>query len=94
MTLDAKPDDRLLDCCIIRRRPKLEVLRMLPRAVRGAHDRHPAVSIEQTTQVQLDAEPSLWLWAAGERVARTPTTIRMVPQAFWILGGRAGEQAT
>ena len=82
---DARPDDGRLDLCLVRRMPKLEVLRMLPRALAGSHLGHPAVAYHRIRQVQLAADRSVGVWADGEFVARPPVTITAVPQALRVM---------
>lgn len=82
---DARPDDGCLDLCLVRRLPKWEVLRMLPRALAGSHVGHPAVAYHRVRQVQLAADRNVGVWADGEFVARPPVTITVVPQALRVM---------
>ena len=82
---DARPDDGRLDLCLVRRMPKREVLRMLPRAIAGSHVGHPAVAYHQIRQVQLAADRNVGVWADGEFIARPPVTITVVPRALRVM---------
>ena len=85
ITPAALPDDGQFDVCIVRQVSKLEVLRVLPRTFSGNHVTHPAVRIEQTSQLRIDTERPLWIWADGERLAQTPMTVEIVPGALQVL---------
>ncbi|MCY3912643.1 MAG: diacylglycerol kinase family lipid kinase [Chloroflexi bacterium] len=82
---DARPDDGRLDLCLVRRMPKWEILRMLPRALAGSHVGHPAVAYHRIRQVQLAANRKVGVWADGEFVAHPPVTITVVPQALRVM---------
>ena len=78
-------DDGLLDVCLVRAVPRLEVLRMIPRTFNGGHVGHPAVSIQQTRRLEIESSEPLWLWADGEPMTQTPATIEVVPHALSVL---------
>jgi len=85
ITPDARPDDGRLDLCLVRRMPKWEILRMLPRAISGSHVGHPAVAYHRVRQVQLAADRNVGVWGDGEFMARPPVTITVVPQALRVM---------
>ena len=85
VTPSAVVDDGLLDLCLWRPTPRLEVLRMMPKTFKGAHVGHPAVTMHRTRRLEIEADEPLWLWADGERVTHTPATIEVVPRALSVL---------
>jgi len=85
ITPAALVDDGWLDVCIVRAVPRLEVLRMLPKVFSGRHVGHWAVSMELTQRLKIESREPLTLWADGERVAKTPTSIEVVPQAISVV---------
>ena len=85
VTPSASVDDGLLDVCLIRPVPRLEVLRMIPKTFRGRHVDHPAVSMYRTRRLEIDSREPLWLWADGESITQTPATIEIVPGGLSVL---------
>ncbi len=82
---DASLDDGVLDICLVRPASKLDILRMMPKTFNGGHVDHPAVSMERTRRLEIEAERTLWVWADGERLGQTPATIEVVPKALKVL---------
>ena len=85
VTPSAVVDDGLLDLCLVRPVPRLELLRMMPKTFYGGHVDHPAVSMHQTRRLEIDSREPLWLWADGEPITQTPATIEVVPGALSVL---------
>lgn len=85
ITPGAKPDDGVLDVCMVRIASKLEILRMIPSTFGGGHVRHPAVSLERTHRLEIESGGPLWVWADGERLGQTPATIEVVPGALRVM---------
>ena len=85
ITPDARPDDGVLDLCLVRIASKLEVLRMIPGTFKGRHVDHPAVTMARTRRLEIESEQPLWVWADGERLGKTPTTIEVVPGALRVM---------
>ena len=94
VTPSAIVDDGLLDICLVRPVPRLDVLRMTPKTFYGGHVNHPAVSMYQTRRLEIDSREPLWLWADGEPITQTPATIEVVPGALSVLVPPPLEQAT
>jgi diacylglycerol kinase (ATP) len=82
VTPSALLDDGLLDVCFVRPITRMTFLRMLPKAFSGTHVNHPAVTMEVTKKLEIKSSETLWLWADGEQIAHTPTTIRVVHHAI------------
>jgi diacylglycerol kinase (ATP) len=69
---DARPDDGLLDVCVVKDLSRLEVLRLLPRLYKGKHVGHPAVEVVRCESVSADASVRVLLQADGELVGALP----------------------
>lgn len=78
-------EDGLLDVCLVRPVSKLTFLRMVPKAFSGKHINHPAVTMALTRSLEIESKEPLWVWADGERITQTPTTIQVVPHAISVL---------
>ena len=50
---DARPDDGLLDLCVVHELPLHRILRVVPRVLRGTHTRQPGVSMNRGSAVRL-----------------------------------------
>lgn len=73
ITPDAKLDDGLLDVLVLGRVSKLDFVRTLPKARKGEHVHHPAVTIKRARTVTIDS-PGVVAYADGERVGPLPVT--------------------
>jgi diacylglycerol kinase (ATP) len=83
--------DGLFHVCLIEEVGKLEVLRMLPRVMRGTHVRHPAVKIVATRALEIETpEEPLWICADGETLGQTPCRFEIRPGALNILVRESG----
>lgn len=63
---DAVPDDGLLDLCIVDALPRLQILRLLPKAMKGTHRGEPAVELTRSTRLVVESTAPLPLHADGE----------------------------
>ena len=86
-------DDGWLNLCLVRSAPRWDVLRMIPRVFSGGHVKHPAVSMEAIRRLEVSSPQPLWVWADGEPVTRTPTTVEVVPKAISVLVPEAAVEA-
>lgn len=59
-------DDGLLDLCIVDAIPRLEILRLLPKAMKGTHDGEPAVELTRSTRLVVESADPLPVHADGE----------------------------
>lgn len=82
ITPSAKPNDGLLDVCIVRKISKFEILKVLPKVFSGKHVTHPSVSIENIKSITVDSKTPMWIWADGERIMTVPATIKVEPSAI------------
>lgn len=85
VTPSALLDDGLLDVCLVRPITRRTFLRMLPKAFKGTHVNHSAVTMEVTKNLEIKSSETLWLWADGEQIAHTPANIRVVHHAIPML---------
>lgn len=65
---------------------RLSVLTTLPKVFSGRHLDHPLVEVFDAEEVRIEADRPLAVQADGEIVARTPTTLRLVPMALRVIG--------
>jgi YegS/Rv2252/BmrU family lipid kinase len=63
---EAQPDDGLLDLCIAREVPQLQILRLIPRFMNGSHVSHEAVTMARTRRVTISSPDSLVAHMDGE----------------------------
>ena len=82
---DADPTDGLLDLCVIDRVTRLRAITLIPALLAGRHGRCPAVHFLRARNLTIESRHPLELWADGERIARTPATIEVVPAALRVL---------
>jgi YegS/Rv2252/BmrU family lipid kinase len=82
---DADLTDGLLDVVFYGNASKLRFLRGLTRVFRGTHLRDPIVQLLHTHEVRVDAERSFRIYADGEPIGATPSTIRAVPRGLRVL---------
>ncbi len=69
LTPEASVRDGLLDICLVEHVPRLEVMRVVPRALRGTHVTHPAVHMFRTRRLRVALEHPMPVHADGELVA-------------------------
>lgn len=77
--------DGLLHMCLIRAAPKITILLLFPTVFFGWHRFHSAVSSHPVTSVKVSSPQQLWLYADGERMRPTPTTISVMPKALCVI---------
>ena len=89
----ARIDDGLLNLCIVRQIPRLQVLKVLPKVFYGQHISHPKVSQETFSNMSValvsTGKPEhlrIWVWADGERAAllsaEVETTFEVIANAI------------
>jgi YegS/Rv2252/BmrU family lipid kinase len=81
----AELDDGLLDVVLIAAHPRHRFLVTLPKVFSGAHVDLPAVSILRGRELHVDADRPFTVYADGDPIGATPTTIRVVPHAVRVL---------
>lgn len=66
ITPDAQPDDGVLDLCIADALPRWQILRLLPKVMRGTHRDEPAVYLTRSTRLLIESADPLPAHADGE----------------------------
>ena len=83
----ARPDDGLLDICLVGDAGRLELLRAFPKVRTGAHVDHPKVTMLQASEVQVEAlEADSTIRADGESFGSLPITITVQSGALLVAG--------
>jgi lipid kinase, YegS/Rv2252/BmrU family len=75
----ARPDDGLLDLCLVGRCTKGELLKTLPKAYTGKHGDCRFVTFERGTSFEFSSEILLPVCADGEFIGHTPVAITLEP---------------
>ena len=84
---DARPDDGLLDLCLVGDVGRLALLRAFPKVRTGAHLDHPAVTVLRVAELSvemLDGDPTVR--ADGEPFGVLPATFRVRTGALLVAG--------
>ncbi len=84
---DAEFDDGLFDILILHQISIPAFLKVFPRVFRGTHVRHPRVEILRGRRVRLEAD-GIVAQADGERFARLPIEVEVVPGALRVVAPR------
>lgn len=66
ITPHAAPDDGLLDVCLVDAIPRLEIVRLLPKAMTGKHEGEPAVHMLRSRRICVESPDPLPVHADGE----------------------------
>lgn len=85
VTPDAKPDDGLLDICILPSRSKADYFRFAMLGLLGWHMHHPEVVVTQIRYAHIVSNPPVPTQMDGELAPPTPVTVKVVPRAVPIL---------
>jgi len=75
---NAVPDDGLLDLCIVDALPRLQILRLLPKAMEGTHHGEPAVELARSTRLVVESSAPLPLHADGEILGNDALRVEIV----------------
>ena len=85
VTPRATLDDGLLDICVVSKMNKLKLLCWVPTIFFGEHLRLKEVEYFQATQLRIDAERKLDLYADGDCAAQTPVEIGLIRQGLRVI---------
>ncbi len=77
---DADPHDGRFQVTVVAKVGKLTLLRIFPKVFSGHHVRHPAVSVYDSSRVEILAD-GVSCWADGERIGELPVALRTLPGA-------------
>ncbi len=81
----ARPDDGLLDACIVNGMGKLELLYTFPRVFRGRHIYHTGIETLRGREIVVSADRPSEIYADGERIGPLPVVLTAVPQALSVM---------
>jgi diacylglycerol kinase (ATP) len=81
----ARPDDGLLDACIVNGIGKVELLYTFPRVFRGTHIYHTGIETLRGREIAVSADGPCEIYADGERIGPLPVVLRAVPQALSVM---------
>jgi diacylglycerol kinase (ATP) len=84
VTPDAKVDDGLLDVLVVQALSRISFLRIFPKVFTGDHVTDRRVSIHRAKNVRIESD-GVVAYADGERIARLPIDIEVVPGALRLL---------
>jgi YegS/Rv2252/BmrU family lipid kinase len=83
LTPDARADDGLLDACFFGRLGRWKTLATLPKALTGAHRRHPRATFARSAAFTVSADRPLYAHADGEiRRPEFPVSFSVLPGAI------------
>lgn len=81
----AELDDGELDVCFVRRTSKARVLKLFHTVFEGSHLSLPEVDYFRATELWLESETPLEIYADGEYICDTPAEIRVKPRALKVI---------
>jgi diacylglycerol kinase (ATP) len=79
---DARPDDGLLEVCVVGDISRLTALRELPNLYRGTHVRNPSVSMHRAARIEVEGSGSTRVHLDGEPFGTLPLAISISPGAL------------
>ena len=85
ITPDAKPDDGLLDLCIVHRTTRVELLKTLPKAYTGAHVKSPFVEMGRGREFHFASDRPMAVYADGEPLTQTPVSFSIAPERLRVV---------
>ena len=85
VTPQATLDDGLLDVCLVSKMNKLKLLCWVPTIFFGQHLRLKQVEYLQATEIGIDAERKLDLYADGDYAGQTPVEIGLIPRGLRVI---------
>jgi diacylglycerol kinase (ATP) len=85
VTPQATLDDGLLDVCLVSKMNKLKLLCWVPTIFFGQHLRLKQVEYLQATEVTIDADRKLDLYADGDYAGQTPVKIGLIQQGLRVI---------
>ena len=79
---DARPDDGMLDVCVVGDISPLTAIRQLPNLYRGTHVSHPQVSMHTGRAIEVDGEGDTRIHLDGEPFGSLPLRVSLVRGAL------------
>jgi YegS/Rv2252/BmrU family lipid kinase len=84
----ARPDDGMLDMCLVNGMGKWELLWTFPRVFAGRHIYSTGIETLRAREITISAESPGELFADGEYIGPLPMTLRAIPQALKVMLSR------
>lgn len=84
VTPDAKVNDGMFDVLVVRALSRFSFLRIFPRVFTGEHVTDPRVTIHRVKTVRIESD-GVVAYADGERIAKLPLDIEVLPGALRLL---------
>ena len=81
----ARPDDALLDVCVIGALGRGQLLLAFPRVFLGSHVYHKGVEMMRVKSLAVSADAPCDLYADGERLGSLPVMLSVVPGALRVI---------
>ncbi|MBI3246213.1 MAG: diacylglycerol kinase family lipid kinase [Deltaproteobacteria bacterium] len=81
----ARPDDGVLDACIINGMGKWELLYTFPRVFKGRHIYSTGIDTIRGKEMTIAADGPCEIYADGERIGSLPVTFKAVPEALRVM---------
>lgn len=81
----ARPDDGLLDACLVNGMGKWELLYVFPRVFHGRHIYHTGIETLRGREITISADSPCEIYADGERLGLLPAVLKAVPQALSVM---------
>lgn len=85
ITPEARPDDGLLDLCLVRPVGFFRAMTLLHVVKTGKHGRLPIVSFHKSPWVEIAASPQVEMWSDGEAHTTTPLRVEVAPGALRVV---------
>jgi diacylglycerol kinase (ATP) len=85
VTPQATLDDGLLDICLVSKMNKLKLLCWVPTIFFGQHLRLKEVEYFQASQIRIEAERKLDLYADGDYAGQTPVEIGLIQRGLRVI---------
>lgn len=82
----ARPDDGVLDACIINGMGACELLYTFPRVFKGRHIYSTGIETIRGREIRISAIEPCEIYADGERIGSLPVVFKSVPQALRVMG--------
>ena len=89
VTPDAKVTSGMLDVLVVKALSRIAFLRIFPRVFAGEHVTDPRVTIHRVKKVRIESD-GVVAYADGERIARLPIDVEVVPGALRLLAPSEG----
>lgn len=86
MCPEARPDDGVLDLCVVGNLSRLQTVTLLPKVFSGRHTRHPEVKLYTARKVRITSDEPLYVQADGEIFGRVPVEVEIVPGVLRVIG--------